>query len=92
MNRNGQRNEFICETEGVSNCLDQKPFGFWYYSIFVFIRQLLSTHKLTMLKNFISQITDKLCNYLFFYLYLIFYIYAARFNVIENLKKFWILM
>ena len=43
-----------------------KNFGFRYCSIFVFIWQILSNHKLTRIKRFVSWFTDKLCNWFLF--------------------------
>ena len=40
-----------------------------------------------MIKRFISQIIDKLCNWLFFYLYLMLHVCAVRFDVTGILKK-----
>jgi len=48
------------------SCLDQKGFGFWRYSIFIFIWQTLSNYGVTRLKRFVSRFTCKLCNYFLF--------------------------
>ena len=52
---------------------------------FVCIWQILSNHRLTKFKRFISQITG--ISY-FFYLYLVLHVCAIKFDVTENLKNF----
>jgi hypothetical protein len=62
-----------------------------YSSVFVVIWQILSNHGLIRLKRFVSSISSKLCNYVYFYLYLMIHAYVQRFDVTENLEKFDIL-
>jgi hypothetical protein len=54
-------------------------FGFGYCSIFVYIWQLLSNYGLTMLKRFVSQITDTISFY--FHLYLMLFACVQRFYI-----------
>jgi len=42
--------------------LDEKVFGFWHRSIFVFIWQTLSNYGVTRLRRFVFWFTSKLCN------------------------------
>jgi hypothetical protein len=65
------------------------PKLFWKSTVilFVCIWQTLSNHGLTRLKTFVSTFTDKLYNYLFFYLHLMFHTCAGICNVTENLKN-----
>ena len=64
---------------------------FCYCSTFVFIWQILFNHGVIRLKRFISQISDKLCNY---FLFLSLFNASCmrpkiRCDVTENLKKFY---
>ena len=57
-----------------------------HYSSFVCLWQILFNYRLTRFKRFISQFTDKLYNW--FWLYLMLYVCAARFDVTKNFEKF----
>ena len=49
----------------------------------------MSNYGLIRFKRFISSFIDKLCNWLFFKLYLILYACVQKFDVMENLEFFW---
>jgi hypothetical protein len=58
-------------------CLDPIFFGFWHCNIFVFIWQILSNHRVTRLKKFVSRFTDKL------------FLFSLIFNVLCMCRKIW---
>jgi len=70
-------------------CLVSKNFWFGYYSTFVFIWQILSSHEVTRLKDSYRGLQAKCAISIYFHLYLMFYACTTRFDVMENFKKFW---
>jgi len=69
-------------------CLVRKILVFGYRSIFVFIWQTLSNHRVTSLKRLISQITGNCTISFYFRLYLMLHVCDQRFDVTRNLENF----
>jgi hypothetical protein len=74
----------------IKPCLDSIFLKFSYYSIFIFILQTLSNHEVTRFKRFVSRLQTNCAIIFCFYLYLMLHIFAARFDVVENLEKFFL--
>ena len=74
----------------VRPCLDPNFFWFWHCITFVFIWQTLSDHRATRLKDSSRDLKVNCTISYLFYLYLMFHVCAARFDVTRNLIKFWV--
>ena len=68
----------------------KKVFRFWYCSSFVFIWQTLCNHKVTRLKRLSRDLQSNRAISFCFHIYLMLHTCAARFDVTENLEKFFV--
>jgi hypothetical protein len=72
---------WICWVPWLHQKFTMKIFRFGYCSIFRFIWQFVSNHRLIRLKRFVSWFTTKLCNCFLFRLHLVLHTYTVRFDM-----------